>query len=161
MKKTLVANSLAGLALFADTQQQIRANSVVEKIAAQSDSPNVYAAEFRAFAEQWRQVYNGKDAARFAPMYTADAEYISAHVAGYSARGREAVLVNFQNGMNSGGYLDAIEILSIASSCDLATVVCRYMGMSGGQKVDGRNLLVCKKINGKWLIATHMTVVRD
>lgn len=153
--------ALVCLALLAATQSHMSANGADKKNEAPSDSAQVCLAEFRALAEQWRQVYNGKEAARFTPMYTADAEYISAHVAGYSARGREAVLANFQNGMDSGGYLDAIEILSIASSCDLATVVCRYIGMSGGQKVDGRNLLVLKKINDNWLIATHMTVVKD
>ena len=63
--------------------------------------------------------------------------------------------------MDSGGYLDSIEILSINSSCDISTVVSRYRGTAGGQNVDGRNLLVWKRLDGKWLIVTHMTVVRD
>jgi hypothetical protein len=36
--------------------------------------------------------------------------------------------------MDAEGHNDAIDILSIDSSCDMATLVCRYGGTNGGQK---------------------------
>ena len=44
-------------------------------------------------------------------------------------------------------------------SCNMATLLCKYQATNSGVTVTGRNLLVMKKINGKWLIAVHMTVV--
>lgn len=126
-----------------------------------TDSSSVNAGEFRQLAEQWKDAYNSGDAKNLIPLYARDADYISAHVAGYIAHGLDRVIANFQKGIDIGGSLDSIEILSIRSSCDLATVVTRYTGLSGGKKVDGRNLLVCKRIHGKWLIVTHMTAVKE
>ena len=55
--------------------------------------------------------------------------------------------------------IDTIEILSIEYSKNLAVLLCRYEATNSGQKVNGRNLLILKKIKGVWLITTHMTVV--
>lgn len=145
----------------ANAQQDHNSGKTTNEMSIGSDSSNVLTEEFQKLAEIWRQAYNSKDAANLSPLYAQDAQYISAHVDGYIAVGHDAVIKNFQNGMDSGGYLDSVEILSINFSCDLATVVSRYHGLAGGQIVDGRNLLVWKHINGKWLIITHMTVVKD
>jgi len=61
--------------------------------------------------------------------------------------------------MSGGGHIDSIEILSMNVSCELATLLCKYQATNSGQTVVGRNLLVLKKIEGKWLIVLHMTVV--
>ncbi|HEX9614193.1 MAG TPA: hypothetical protein VGA55_01735 [Bacteroidota bacterium] len=71
------------------------------------------------------------------------------------------MIANFQKGMDAGGYLDSIEVLSLVFSCDLASVVTRYPGRAGGRNVDGRDLLVWRKLHGTWRVATHMTAVRD
>jgi len=76
------------------------------------------------------------------------------------ARGRDSVIANFHKGITAGGHIDSIDILSTNVSCDLATLVCKYQATNSGQKVVGRNLLVMKKIDGAWLIVTHMTVVQ-
>lgn len=112
-------------------------------------------------SQEWKQAYNNKDATKLIPLYAEEAEYISAHVPGYMARGRDAVIANFQRGAETGGFIDSVDVLSTHFSCDLVTLVTRYKGIAGGQKVEGRNLPVWKKVEGKWLIVTHMTVVRD
>jgi ketosteroid isomerase-like protein len=116
-------------------------------------------AEFEHIAQQWVVAYNGTDANALAPLYTEDARYISGHVPGLVADGRDRVIANFQKGMKSGGHLDGLEILSVTQSCDLATVLCRYKANNSGQKVSGRTLLILRRMGGKWLIALHMTVV--
>lgn len=116
---------------------------------------------FHQLAEEWRIAYNSKDAHNLDPLYAPDAAYISAHVDGYIAQGHEAVINNFQKGMDSGGYLDSIEVISVTASPELTTIVTRYTGLAGGQKVDGRNLLIWKNIDGRWKIVTHMTVVKE
>jgi hypothetical protein len=58
-----------------------------------------------------------------------------------------------------GGHVDSIAIISIEQSCDLATLLCTYEATNAGQKAVGRNLLVVKRVNNRWLIVTHMTVV--
>ena len=107
----------------------------------------------------WMDAYNGGDAKNLIPLYDKNAEYISSHVKGLVAKGRDRIIENFQNGMNMGGHIDKVEILSINYSDNLATLVCKYEATNSGQKAIGRNLLVLKRINNTWLIITHMTVI--
>lgn len=115
--------------------------------------------EFQLQTEKWRQAYNSGDAQNLVPLYSEDAEYISSHVDGLVAHGREKLIANFQNGINTGGHIDMVEILSMNISGDLATLLCKYQATNSGEKAVGRNLLVLKKVNGTWLIVLHMTVV--
>jgi len=115
--------------------------------------------EYVQVAEQWIAAYNGTDANKLVDLYLEDAKYISGHVPGLVANGRDRLIANFQTGMKMGGHLEDLEILSITQSCDLATVLCEYNANNAGEKVSGRTLLVLKKVEGKWLIALHMTVV--
>jgi ketosteroid isomerase-like protein len=115
--------------------------------------------EFRNQTENWMNAYNSRDAQNLLSLYSEDAQYISSHVAGLVAIGREKLIANFQNGMNMGGHIDGVEILSMNVSCDLATLLCRYQATNSGVTVTGRNLLILKKIDDQWLIIIHMTVV--
>jgi len=115
--------------------------------------------EYGQVAERWIEAYNGTDADQLIPLYSENAQYISGHVPGLVAGGRDRLIANFQKGMKMGGHLDGLEILSITHSCDLATVLCKYNANNDGQKVSGRTLLVLKKVEGNWLIVIHMTVV--
>jgi hypothetical protein len=67
--------------------------------------------EFLLQTEKWREAYNSKDAQNLVPLYTEDAQYISSHVAGLVAAGRDKLIANFQNGMNMAGHIDSLEIL--------------------------------------------------
>ena len=115
--------------------------------------------EFKISTERWRIAYNSKDAQNLVPLYTENADYISSHVSGLEANGRDKLIANFQNGMNMGGSIDSIEILKMEVSCDIATLYCKYQATNSGVTVIGRNLLVMKRTNGKWLIVLHMTVI--
>ncbi len=108
---------------------------------------------------QWKDAYNSKDTANLVPLYTTDAQYISSHVSGLVANGREKLITNFQNGMSSGGHIDSIEIVRMDVSCNLATLLCKYQATNSGATVTGRNLLILKKVGEEWLIVLHMTVV--
>ena len=116
-------------------------------------------AVFGRIAQEWLDAYNGTDAQVLAPLYAEDALYISSHVAGLVAEGRDRVIENFRKGMAAGGHLDHLKILSITHSCDVASILCQYFANNSGERVSGRTLLVMKKVHGRWLIAIHMTVV--
>ncbi len=115
--------------------------------------------EFQLSTEKWREAYNSNDANNLVPLYLEDAVYISSHVSGLEAKGRDNLIANFQNGMNMGGHIDSVEILLMNVSCDIASLLCKYQATNSGVTVTGRNLLVMKKINGSWYISMHMTVV--
>jgi ketosteroid isomerase-like protein len=114
---------------------------------------------FSARTEQWKDAYNSKDASNLIPLYTPDAQYISSHVYGLVANGREKLIANFQNGMNMGGHIDLVEIIRMDVSCGLATLLCKYQATNSGVTVAGRNLLILRKVGSDWLIVLHMTVV--
>lgn len=115
--------------------------------------------EFTQQTNEWIKAYNSKDSKNLLPLYTEDATYISSHVNGLQLDGRKNVLSYFQDGINGGGHVDKIDILSFNVSENIATLLCKYQATNSGVTVVGRNLLVMKKVNGKWLIAIHMTVV--
>ncbi len=115
--------------------------------------------EFQLQTEKWKQAYNSLNAQNLVALYSEDAQYISSHVAGLVEYGRNDLITNFQNGMNMGGKIDSVEILRMDVSGNLATLLCKYQATNAGVTVIGRNLLVLKKIKGKWLITIHMTVV--
>ena len=116
-------------------------------------------AEFKTSTEKWREAYNSKDAQNLVPLYTEDAQYISSHVSGLVAVGRDKLIANFQNGMNMAGHIDSVEIITMNVSCDLASLLCKYQATNAGVTVVGRNLLVMRKVNSVWVITLHMTVV--
>lgn len=124
-----------------------------------SNNPDSLLKEFQLNAEKWKIAYNTKDAQNLVPLYTENADYVSSHVEGLEANGRDNIIAYFQNGMNMGGHVDSIEVLKMNISCDIATLLCRYQATNSGVTVVGRNLLVMQKINGVWLITLHMTVV--
>jgi ketosteroid isomerase-like protein len=74
----------------------------------------------------WMNAYNSKDASNLSPLYTEDARYVSGHVNGLVADGREAVLAYMQQGMCGG---DRPEFAGIKESergvADRAAYDCR------------------------------------
>jgi ketosteroid isomerase-like protein len=115
--------------------------------------------EFMRQTVKWQEAYNSKDAQNLSPLYSEDAQYISSHVAGLVANGRQNLIAYFQKGIDMGGHIDTVQVLSMNVSCDLATLLCKYQATNNGEVAIGRNLLVLRKINESWLIILHMTVV--
>lgn len=131
--------------------------SAQEKVQEMPDQPDFEM--FRQQTEGWKDAYNSGDARNLVPFYSENADYISSHVDGLEARGRENLIANFQRGVSSGGHIDSIEILKTEFSGDLVTLLCKYQATNSGTTVTGRNLLVMRKIDNNWLIVLHMTVV--
>ena len=144
---------LAALALLV-----IMATTVVAQESGRKPRSRV-AEQFEHIAQEWMAGYNSPDAGNLKHLYAEHAQYISSHVPGLVAAGRDALLSNFQKGINMGGHLDGIEVLSVTHSCDVATVLCRYDANNSGEKVSGRTLLVLQRIDGTWVIVLHMTVI--
>jgi ketosteroid isomerase-like protein len=115
--------------------------------------------EFMRQTVKWQEAYNSKDAQNLSPLYSEDAQYISSHVAGLVANGRQNLIAYFQKGIDMGGHIDTVQVLSMNVSCNLATLICKYQAANNGEVAIGRNLLVLRKINESWLIILHMTVV--
>ncbi|MBN1406920.1 MAG: DUF4440 domain-containing protein [Calditrichaceae bacterium] len=121
--------------------------------------PDSLSAGFNYSVKRWQAAYNSGDAKQLIPLYAEDAVYMSSHVIGLVANGRDRIVEYFQSGISMGGHIDTIELLSITCSCELAVLVCRYEATNAGEKAIGRNMLALRKINGTWLIIKHMTVV--
>jgi ketosteroid isomerase-like protein len=149
MKK---GNKLLMVLFLVLSAQMIKAQDKV------SDSQSLLSM-FQQQTEAWKVAYNSKNAQNLLPLYTGEATYISSHVSGLVAEGRDKLIANFQNGMNMGGTIDSIEIIEMQNSCDLTTLLCKYQATNNGVTVCGRNLLVLIKVEGRWLIKLHMTVV--
>jgi len=152
--KTFLFPAVIAFLAFASFPQQA---SDTQTVRVAPESPSIQ--ELQQIANEWVAAYNAKDGAKVASFYTEDADYISSHVPSLVAHGRENIRANFQKGMDSGGHVDAVEVLSCTFSCDLASVVCRYEATNSGQKAAGRNVIVLKRVNGRWLFHTHVTVV--
>jgi len=159
MKAIIFLLSIAFSSSAALSQNLLASNTLVGRSTSISDSTDRVAEHFNELAQIWMRAYNNDDSTALAALYTPDVDYISSHVQGLVAHGRDRVIANFQRGIKSGGHIDSVSILSIQLSCDLATLLCQHEATNGGQKAIGRNLLVVKKVCGEWLITLHMTVV--
>jgi len=149
-KGTIIAavGVVARLALLVS----IGGSASAAEIAGQTDEALV------RIAEEWKTAYNARDAAAVASLYTADGYYVSAHVV---AHGRSEIQSYFQRGIDAGGHLDSIQILSSGHSGDLAYTVGTYEATNAGQKVRGRNVVVLRKAGDTWRMVAHETVVAD
>ena len=122
---------------------------------------NVLKEEVALNAEEWRNAYNSGDVEKLAAFYSEDADYVSPHVPGLMIHGREAIKQNFQRGIAGGGHVDSIVVQRSSYSGDLAYMICAYQATNSGVTVRGKNVLVMKKVRGKWLIVTNASIVRD
>lgn len=125
------------------------------------DAYNVVRQEIAFNTEEWRKAYNSNDVEKLAGFYTEDADYVSPHVPGLMIHGRLEIKQNFARGIAGGGHLDSVVVQRSGSSCDLAYLVCAYHATNSGVHVHGKNVLVMKKVEKKWLIVTHASIIRD
>ena len=134
------------------------AQTAAPKPAAREQPMSADEAAIRQVSEDWIRFYNAGDAAKVAALYTDDGYYLSAHIL---AHGRQAIQDYWERGIKTGGHLDFIKPLTIYLSGDLAYCAGTYQATNAGVTVDGRILIVLRKLDGKWLMAAHETVVRD
>jgi ketosteroid isomerase-like protein len=114
--------------------------------------------EIRQLAERWKTSYNAGDPDKVTELYTEDSYYLSAHVI---AKGREEIKTYWSRGIMAGGHIDMIKPIAVFHSGNLGYSVGTYQATNAGITIDGRILIVVKKVGGKWLMAAHETVVRD
>jgi ketosteroid isomerase-like protein len=112
-------------------------------------------------AEQWKDGYNNGHAADVASLYAENATYLTQHLATGIVQGRAAIQAYVQRGIDAKYHVDSIQILSTVCSGDLAYTIGRYESTNAGQKAFGVNLVVLRKIGGKWLIVAHESAVPD
>lgn len=115
----------------------------------------------RQIVEQWKDGYNSGQAAKVAALYVEDAYYLTQHFVTGIVRGRAAIQAYVQRGADARYHIDSIRTISVDCSGDFAYTITRYDANNGGQKVFGVNIVVLKKISGKWLIVAHEAAVPD
>ena len=111
--------------------------------------------------EQWKDGYNNGEAAKVAALYTEDAYYLTQHFITGIVRGRAAIQAYVQIGVDAHYHIDSIRTISMECSGDFAYAVTRYDAFNNGQNAFGVNIVVLKKISGKWLIVAHEAAVPD
>ena len=115
----------------------------------------------RQIADQWKDGYNRGEAAKVAALYTEDAYYLTQHFITGIVHGRAAIQAYVQRGASARYHIDTIEVLSMDCSADFAYTIGRYDSTNAGQKAFGVNVVVLKKIGGKWKIVAHESAVPD
>lgn len=112
-------------------------------------------------AAQWKDRYNSGDAAGVASLYTENADYLTQHFITGIIHGRGAIQAYVQRGVDAHYHIDSIQIISMGCSGETAYTVGRYESTNAGQKAMGVNLVVVRKIHGRWLIEAHEAAVPD
>jgi uncharacterized protein (TIGR02246 family) len=118
-------------------------------------------ASLRKVAEQWKNGYNRGDAAGVAALYVEDAYYLTQHFSTGILHGRARIQAYVQRGVDARYQIDSIEVISLDCSGDFAYTVGQYKSTNAGREALGVNIVVLKKIDGKWLIVAHESAVPD
>jgi uncharacterized protein (TIGR02246 family) len=115
----------------------------------------------RQIAVQWKDRYNSGDAAGVASLYAENADYLTQHYITGIIHGRATIQAYVQRGVDAHYHIDSIQILSMGCSSNIAYTVGRYESTTAGQKAMGVNLVVVRKMNGRWYIVAHEAAVPD
>lgn len=118
-------------------------------------------AALRQISDRWKDGYNNGNAAQVAALYTEDAYYLTQHFVDGFVHPRSKIQAYVQRGVDARYQVDIIEVVRLECSGDFAYTVTRYESTNGGRKAFGVNLVVLKKIQGKWLIVAHESAVPD
>jgi uncharacterized protein (TIGR02246 family) len=159
MKKPLVL--LIILVCTAARSQEKAQNSQTGAPVQPGCSSSADAMAIRSIADHWRDAYNSGSAAEVADLYAADADYLTQHFITGIIHGRRAIQAYVQRGVDAHYHIDSIQIISMGCSGDIAYTVGRYKSTNAGRKAMGVNLVVLRKIKGRWLIVAHEAAVPD
>jgi uncharacterized protein (TIGR02246 family) len=152
----LVVLLLTGLAASQSTPVNPGPASTAQAGCTSSDEAAV-----RQVSVQWKDAYNGRDAARVASLYTEDAYYLTQHFVDGIVHPRTNIQAYVQRGVDAGYLVDSIEILALTCVGDLSYTITRYRSTNGSDKAMGVNLVVLRKLEGKWRIVAHEAAVPD
>jgi uncharacterized protein (TIGR02246 family) len=115
----------------------------------------------RQISRDWKDAYNNGNAAQVAALYAEDAYYLTQHFATGILHGRAAMQAYVQRGVDAHYHVDTIDVVMTECHGDFAYTVTRYESTNAGQKAFGVNLVVLRKIGGKWFIVAHESAVPD
>ena len=115
----------------------------------------------RQIVSQWKDGYNKGESSKVADLYTEDAYYLTQHFITGIVHGRSLIQSYVQRGADARYRIDSIRIVSIDCFDNFAYAITRYDADNGGKKAFGVNLVVLRKIDGKWLIVAHEAAVPD
>lgn len=115
----------------------------------------------RQIAVQWKDRYNNGDASGVASLYAGNADYLTQHYITGIIHGRAAIQAYVQRGVDAHYHIDSIQVISMACSGGFAYTVGRYESTNAGQRATGVNLVVVRKLKGRWLIVAHEAAVPD
>lgn len=148
---------LLGSAAFAQNKEAAAsAEPVPNHCSVASDDQAV-----RQIAQDFKNGYNAGDAAKVAALYIEDATYMTQHYVTGFVQGRARIQAYVQKGVDAKYKIESIEVLSSGCSRDMAYAIARYQAINNGEKAFGVNLLVLRKIKGKWMIVAHEAAVPD
>lgn len=159
--KKIVFLSVVLICAVAARSQENPANVQSAAMAPRACADASDATAIRQIAEQWKNAYNSGDAAGVASLYAENADYLTQHFITGIIHGRAAIHAYVQRGVDAHYHIDSIRIISMGCSGDIAYTVGRYESTNAGQKAMGVNLVVVRKINGRWLIVAHEAAVPD
>lgn len=131
------------------------------KAQGQSNTGLADRAAIKQIVEQWKDGYNNGEASKVAALYTEDAYYLTQHYVAGIVHGRAAIQAYVQRGAAARYHIESIRTILVECSGDFAYTITRYDADNGGQKVFGVNVVVLKKVGGKWLIVAHEAAVPD
>ena len=115
----------------------------------------------RQISEQWKEGYNHGNAAQVAALYTEDAYYLTQHFVAGFVHPRSQIQAYVERGVDARYHIYTIDIVRLECAGDFAYTVTRYESTNAAQKAFGVNLVVLKRIQGKWLIVAHESAVPD
>ena len=115
----------------------------------------------RSIAQQWIDFYNQGKAENVASLYTEDAYYLTQHYAEGVVHPRPMIQAYVQRGVDAHYQIDSIDVLATGCGTDFAYAITRYRSTNGAQKAMGVNLVVLRKVDGKWRIVAHEAAVPD
>jgi uncharacterized protein (TIGR02246 family) len=115
----------------------------------------------RQISEQWKDGYNNGNAAKVASLYTEDAYYLTQHFVAGFVHPRSQIQAYVQRGVDARYHIDTIDIVRLECAGDFAYTIARYESTNAGQKAFGVNLVVLRRVQGKWLIVAHESAVPD
>ena len=128
--------------------------------AKQCDDPAVQS-EILRIAEQWKAAYNAGDPEKVAALYAENATYLTQHFASGIVHGRAAIKAYVKKGTDTKYKIDSLTVLASDCTNDIGWAITRYESTNGTQKSLGVNLVLMRKLAGKWLIVAHESAVPD
>ena len=112
-------------------------------------------------AQDWKEGYNSDNPEAVAALYAEDATYLTQHFATGIVHGRRAIQAYVKQGTDAKYKIDSLRLLASGCSRDFAYAITRYESTNAGESVFGVNLVLLRKIKGRWLIVAHESAVPD